>query len=110
MKIIATALLIFLSVACQAMDTGGYYKVTKVWTWASYTNGTVLLQLDSVNTACPNGYWFQDSANSASKNLLAVALSAYHAKTPVMIYADEASSWSGLVAKTCEIKLIVLGG
>jgi hypothetical protein len=102
--------MIFLSLACKAMDTGGFYKITKLYSWNSYTNGSVLIQLDNSNSACPGGYWFQDAANSAPKNLLAVALSAYHAKTPVMVYADETSSFNGLGVKTCEIKLIVLGG
>jgi hypothetical protein len=108
MKKICTSLLLTLvSLSSQAMDTGNYSRITKLWAWGGYTNGVVLITLENQNALCPNGYWFQDSANSGSKNLMAMALSAYHAKTPVLIYADESSDWPGLAAKECEVKLIV---
>lgn len=94
--------------ASMAMDTGGFYPISKVWAWGEYAGGVVLVQLAQTSQDCPNGFWFQDSANSASSNLLSLALPAYHAGTPVMIYADENSDWSGLAAKECELKLIVL--
>lgn len=109
-KLVTIGLLMILSMICTAMDTGGAYKITKIFTWNSFTNGTVVIQLENTNATCPGGYWFQDAANSGPKNLLAVALSAYHAKTSVMIYADESSSFAGLGPKTCEVKLIVLAG
>jgi len=110
MKIAIGSLVMLLSLACGAMDTGGAYKITKIYSWNSYTNGSVLIQLENTNATCPGGYWFQDSANSGPKNIMATALSAYHAKTPVMIYADETSNFNGLGIKTCEVKLIVIGG
>ncbi|UTW46442.1 hypothetical protein KFE80_06065 [bacterium SCSIO 12696] len=92
----------------KAMDTGGYYPISKIWAWADYTDGVVLVQLENQNSLCPNGYWFKDSSGAASKNILSIALSAYHAKTPVRVYADENSDWSGLSSKECELKLIVM--
>jgi hypothetical protein len=109
-KILALVIFMSASFFAQAMDTGNYYKITKIWSWGGYTNGVVLVVLENQHPLCPNGYWFQDSQNSGSKNLMAIALSAFHAKTPVLIYADENSDWSGLAAKECEIKLITMGG
>ena len=108
MKKMMMLVLLSLSFSAQAMDTAGYFPIVRLWAWAGYTNGVVLIQLDHVNPLCPNGYWLQDSANSGSKNIMALALSAYHAQTPVQIYADENSDWPGLATKECEIKLIVL--
>lgn len=107
MKVIFTVIFLIIAWPNMAMDTGGYFKIAKIHAWAEYTNNTVLVQLEKQHDLCPNGYWFQ-TANNSSSNLFAIALSAYHAKTPVKIYADEHSDWSGLAAKECKLKLIVL--
>lgn len=110
MKRFLAVILLMTSLSSQAMDTGGYYKITKLWVWGGNVGGVVLIQLENINSNCPNGYWLKDSPDSGSKNMLSVILSAYHAKTPVMIYADENSDWSGLAAKECEIGLIGFSG
>lgn len=109
-KLLIALCITFFSSVSLAMDTGGYYKITKLWAWGSQGDNVVLVQLENVNSACPGGYWIRDSANAGAKNLLSLALSAFHAKTPVMIYADENTSWADLAAKTCELQLITLVG
>lgn len=102
-KLLIALCITFFSSVSLAMDT-------KLWAWGSQGDNVVLVQLENVNSACPGGYWIRDSANAGAKNLLSLALSAFHAKTPVMIYADENTSWAGLAAKTCELQLITLVG
>lgn len=107
-KLLIALCITFFSTFSLAMDTGGYYKITKLSAWAAYADGVVLIQLENINPLCPGGYWLPD--NVGSKNILSFALSAFHAKTPVMIYADENTTWAGLAAKTCQLQLITLGG
>lgn len=102
------ATLIAISVRVFAVDTGGYSPIAKIWAWADYAGGAVLIQLETSIPECPGGYWFKDSSGAASQNMLAIALSAYHAKTPVKIHADENSDWTWLASKECELKLIIL--
>lgn len=110
MKMLVAALCVmFVPVICQAMDTGGYYKITNLSAWGPQGDNVVLVQLETTHPSCPGGYWIRDSANAGTKNFISLALSAFHAKTPVRIYADQNTSWSGLAAKTCELQLITLG-
>ncbi len=107
-KIILSCLCLFISMPALAMTTGAYYKISKLYSWADYVNGAILIQLENQNTLCPNGYWLEASKDSSSTNILSVALSAYHAQTPILIHADENADWVGLSTKECEIKLIIL--
>src|SRR4051812_39926548 len=107
-SVILGILVLTLSFSSNAMNTGGYYKIKSLWTWGGYANGAVLIVLENQPSLCPGGFWFQDSPNSGSKNLLSMALAAFHSKSPVMIYADESSDFSGLSTKECEIQLITI--
>lgn len=109
MKKLMILLLMSISLSSQAMDTVGYYKIINLSTWGGGANGAVLVRLENVNASCPNGYWFQDSANAGPKNLMSMVLAAYYAKAPIRIYADENSDWTGLASKECEIQLISAG-
>ncbi len=92
-----------------AMNTSSGQIIKRIWSWGEYAEGVILIQLVNTNSECPNGYWFKDSAGSGSKNLLSIALSAYHAKAPITMYANENSDWGGLASVECEVQLIVLG-
>ncbi len=109
MKIIFAIILSILSIQAYAATTPDGQKIKKIWSWGDYTDGVILIQLESTLSQCPNGFWFKDSEGAGSKNLLSVALSAFHAQAPVTIYANESSDWGGLSTKECEIKLIVMG-
>lgn len=86
------ALMVSMPFAAFGMNTAG--TIRQIYTWADYTGGAFLIVLDSAHPQCPGGYWLQDSTTSrASSNILASALSAYHAKSRVLIYADETSDF-----------------
>ncbi len=94
--------------AYAAMNSGGYQKIDKIMAWSEYTNGTFLIQLETQHSLCPNGYWMSATSDSSSQNILSLALSAYHAQTPVLVYAYETSDWPLLGPVECEINLIIL--
>ncbi len=108
MKKVIFALSLMISLSASAMDTVNYYPISKIWSWAEYQNGVILIQLENQHNLCPNGYWIEASRDSSAVNILSIALSAYHAKTPVRIFANENSDWTGLESKECEIQLMVL--
>lgn len=89
-------------------DTGGYYNISKIWSWAEYKDGVVVINLEKNFSQCPGGFWLKVSPNSSNSNIFSMALSAYHSKTKVRIYADENADWDGISAKVCKIKLLEL--
>lgn len=93
------------------MNTKGYFEIAHIYSWADYTNGTFKILLTNPDVAsrelCPAGYWL-DGGNDKNSSVLSTALSAYHSKSKVMMYADENQDWSGLSSKECKIKLIIL--
>ena len=93
------------------MNTNSYFEIETILTWADYTNGTFKVGLrnqdQNANNHCPAGYWL-DKGDSTNSNVLSVALSAFHSKTKVKIYANENEDWAGLSSKECKIQLIIL--
>ncbi len=103
---------LILSFSIHAMSTQSYYQISQVFVWEKYNQqGAILIQLKNQdansNTLCPGGYWVDDTSNS-NTNLLSTILSAYHANTKVMVYANENIDFSGMSIKQCKIQLIKL--
>lgn len=93
-----------------SMNTGTYHEIDKLYTWADYADNVfkvvLVNQSSSANVLCPAGYWL-DKSSTINSSVYSVALSAYHSKTKVMVYADENNEWPGVSAKDCKIQLIV---
>jgi len=106
MKVVIVGLAVLFSSSALAMNSSGV--IAKILTWADYTGGVYLIQLDTVNSQCSDGYWLDDSQSRASANILASALSAYHSKSAVKIYADENNDWPTRGGQQCKIQLLVL--
>ena len=108
---IIVCLLLLAAFHSKAMNTGGYYQISQIYTWGDYTQGvfkvTLKNQSESTQSVCPAGFWL-DGANDKNSAVYSTALAAYHSNTKVRIYADENQDWSGLSSKECKLKLIVL--
>lgn len=103
--------IVFAPFHVYAMNTAGYHEIGRIYSWSDYTGSVIKMTLinqdDAAKALCPAGYWIDD-ASGMNANMLSVALSAYHAKTRVKVYANENDDWSGLSSKECKLKLIVL--
>ena len=107
MKYLLAVVLLASSLSFAGMNTGGYFEISQIWTWPSETDSVVLIQLTDTHTLCPGGYWFKGTSGGINLSL-SVALSAYHSKSKVLIYADETDDWPGLGGIECRIQAIVL--
>lgn len=104
-------LTLFLSINSHAMNTAGYYEISKIYSWSDYTGSVFKITLSNQDSAaaslCPAGYWIDD-ASGMNANMLSVALSAYHTKTRVKVYANENHDWPALNSNECKLKLIIM--
>lgn len=91
--------------------TNGHFQIKDFWVWNNEASNVMIIRLlnqdEVANTHCPGGYWV-DKTDSTGSHLLNVALTAYHNKTKVKIFAYEDQDWPSMAAKECKIALIAL--
>jgi len=105
------SLLVATAKSSMAIVSDSYHEIHRIYTYTEYADHTFLITLknsgDSLRTHCPGGFW---ASNQDGKNagVLSMALSAFHSKSKILMYADAESDWPGWSSKECKIQLIVV--
>lgn len=83
--------------------------VTKVTGMSSYAQnyGDVIFKIETQMAGCEGGFWMSKGDPGYNANL-AMMISAYHAKTPVVVYGLWDQIWSGSATKFCKLYVIEL--
>jgi hypothetical protein len=95
--------LLVASVASAATDaTTGVSTVNNILTSTVFGGGDVNFNLanNSLSASCPNGFWIRATDAGATKTYAQV-LASYQSGSPVMVYADTSTLWSGSSSATC---------
>jgi hypothetical protein len=104
-------LALFLAVVCSSSFAGivqsSVTKVTYLSSYNQYGGGDVTVSVETKTVGCEDGFWLSKSDAGFPANL-AMLLSAYHAKTPVMVYGLSDQIWVGSAGKYCKLYLIEL--
>jgi hypothetical protein len=75
-------------------------RVTRVMSFAQYGTGDVVFVTDSLPPTCQDGYWIRLS-DVGGKAVHAQLLAAFHAQTPLIVYAYDDQIWSGSGGRFC---------
>jgi hypothetical protein len=78
--------------------------ITQVDVYTEFGNGDVIIWLttNSLQSSCPYGFWLRGTDTGADRALAQVE-AAYHSGTPVTIWADTTTIWSGSASAACLI-------
>lgn len=107
MKTLAISLFLFFSFNGHAQVTTGTTSVSEIFTYADIgPDGDFVFTVEDPIEAC-DGFW-GDSSSVGTSNVLSVLLSAYHAKSPLIIYADETKLFTRSSKKFCRLTTIRL--
>ncbi|KZN31649.1 hypothetical protein [Pseudoalteromonas luteoviolacea] len=110
MKVLFAIFITFLSVNSYAMQTKAPQKIAYLMTWADYTGGVFKFVLENqdeeAQALCPSGYWL-DGSSDKNAALYGFIKDAYQSKTPIIVYANEALDWDGMITKECKLQLAV---
>lgn len=104
--IIFIAMSIAAGSAVYAAVTSSTTTIKEIYSYTVIGGGDVLLTLDTPPTGC-DGFWL-DSSDPGFKTVLSVALSAYQAQSPVMVYGDETQLFSGSSNNYCKATVVRL--
>lgn len=97
-------------VACAlAVNTNyigsGTTKISLVYSYSEFGGGDVYFTIENPIPECSKGYWFRNSDPGFEANM-SMVLSAYHAKSPVVIYGLPDEPWSGTSQTACRLYAI----
>lgn len=107
MKYIFGVVLSMLSMNVFCGVTTGTTSVKEIYSYATAgIAGDIIFTVNEPISEC-TGFW-GDSSTVGFKNNLSVILSAYHAGSPVLVYADETQKFSGSSANYCKLTIIRL--
>ena len=96
----------FTSFGVQADVATASTKIDKIYSYATAGNGDVLIVPSNTLAEC-DGFWL-DNEDPGFQTNLSVALSAYHANSPVQIYGNEQALFTGSSQKFCKLTILVL--
>lgn len=81
-------------------------KVTELYSYTEVSNGDVIFKISDEVSGC-DGFWL-DSISPGQKNVLAILLSAYHAQSPVIVYAKQTDLFPGSSQSFCKVTTLRL--
>ena len=81
--------------------------ITQVDVYTEFGNGDVIVWLNnnSLQSSCPSGFWVRGTDTGADRTLAQIE-AAYHSGTPVTIWADTTTIWSGSSSAACLIWMV----
>jgi hypothetical protein len=81
--------------------------IVQVDVYTEYGNGDTIVWLasNSLQSSCPSGFWVRGTDTGADRALAQIE-AAYHTGTPVTIWADTSTIWSGSSSAACLIWLV----
>jgi hypothetical protein len=81
--------------------------ISQVDVYTEFGNGDVIVWLatNSLQSSCPSGFWIRGTDTGADR-VLAQVEAAYHSGTPVTVWADTTTIWSGSASAACLIWLV----
>jgi hypothetical protein len=77
-------------------------KIVFISSYAQFGGGDVLIRGENWVAGCEGGFFLVKSDPGFSANL-SLALSAYHAKTPVVMHGHTEIIWAGSTTKFCKL-------
>ena len=108
MKKIAVLLaLLASSLAHAAIIDSPTSKIKMMGSYNQYAGGDVYFAIENPAGICTHGYWLNKADAGFGANM-AMLLSAYHAKSNVMIYAHNDQIWPGSTGTYCKLYSVVL--
>jgi hypothetical protein len=90
----AVAALILPLVAHAALVSAPVARVTRLLTFAQFGTGDVLFVTDNLPPTCQDGFWIR-LTDVGGKAVYSQLLAAYHAQTPLQVYAYDDQVWPG---------------
>jgi hypothetical protein len=106
-KILFSALLLVSASTHAAISGTAVTKVSFMQSYNQYGGGDTTFQVETPLAGCENGFWMSKSDAGFNTNL-ALILSAYHAKSSVIVYALTDQIWGGSAGKYCKLYMIEL--
>jgi len=82
-------------------------KISGINSYANFPDGDTLFTVNAAHADCLGGYWLKMSDIGYKKNL-SILLSAFHAQSNVIFYADNASVWPYSPSAMCHMTQIIL--
>lgn len=101
-------ILSFIIVASNAHSqvVSGATTVEQIYSYTTAGAGDMLIIPKDPLPEC-DGFWL-DNEDPGFQGSLSVALSAYHAQSPVQLYGDEADLFNGSSSKFCKLSVLRL--
>jgi len=106
-KILFSALLLASAMSHAAIVSTAVTKVIRIYSFNQYGGGDAVFLTENPVAGCENGFWMSKSDAGFNANLAAI-LSAYHAKSPVVVYGLTEQIWGGSTGKYCKLYNIEL--
>ena len=108
MKKIAFLLLLLISSVTQAaLVNTATTKIKKIESYNQYNGGDVYFSVETSIFDCADGFWLTKSDPGFSANM-AFLLSAYHAKSPIMVHGHSDQIWPGSGGRFCKLYSVAL--
>ncbi len=108
MKKLALSLLLLAPILAQAaLVNTANTKIKTIGSFTQYNGGDVYFAVETSIFDCEYGFWLNKSDPGFSANM-ALLLSAYHTKAPVVVYGHSEQLWSGSSGRYCKLYSIAL--
>ncbi|TQV86452.1 hypothetical protein [Aliikangiella coralliicola] len=108
MKKLIYILMMLPMTAIAASEPSPMSKIKRVITYADYGGGDVQVVLETNGTTCKDGYFF-NKADPNFDGMLSMLLSAYHAKTRIILDGHTDQKWAGSSGYYCKLYSIRYG-
>jgi len=102
--IFATIALLSPTLCWGALVNGIVGRVTQLWTYTDF-NGDVVINVQTPVTQCQDGFWLR-MTDTGAKQVYAAVLAAFHAQTPLSVYAYDDQLWTGTTGHVCRVYVI----
>lgn len=106
-KILSASLFFAASIASAAQIDAPVSRMKFIQSYNQWGGGDVIFATENAVSGCENGYWLAKSDTGFSANM-AMLLSAYHAKSPLVVSAITDQQWAGSAGHFCKLYAVTL--
>jgi hypothetical protein len=107
LKLLALSFILTIAGTAYAYNATGLTRISQVVTYSEYGAGDVTFSVANPIPECNSGYWLRKSDPGFQATLNTV-LSAFHARSTVMVFGLPNELWSGSAGKYCRVHGLAL--
>lgn len=107
LRILSIILIMATSTFSFAKVTSPKSQIDRLITYSKYGRGDTYISLQQNDATCVHGY-FVNKESEGYQAMISILISAYHAGSPVRIYAYDNNRWEGSSNPVCEMYSVEL--